>query len=522
VTFEVEASQALQFSPNGSYMIARGRHTCVNAMAPEPRQRPEQTLLTFDLLAGKMTLIKFLCPMPLSFDIDDFHLKVLRLSDDNAIELNTYKLPELIGMERFHLTYLPQNSCCPTCKQPLRLKSWVTLLGDGAESTIAVGHSRINLGLARLSDSICEPLILRTSKPRRSIAIPPLDSIVVVQRFSTSFPSLINLEGKVSTESFDQKNEGADFGDEVEDIPLEANENLANPLPSITRQMLPQFDNFWAQSGKETVLPENIENRIRLRVLRATNLLSNGDMITPEFKQSIIDILKNVHGDDFPFDEYDDFMRSVRELRDPELTIGRVMAEYSGGANGFGCKIPLFVQTFNFNDVRGTAKFSWSSSADVGWIEEELDWFYDQLLDLRSGSGRQWYPFDRLIVVESRMRFLYTSNSEQGERFRRFWSPAIEWADGKKAIEQPEARKAIDQKSSGNAESSKKKVDQSKAEALKNVDFYEKMSKEGPDGIMDKWKDVRKSLSDIAPGLGQFLDYRMQMRLAQSFENPEW
>lgn len=281
------------------------------------------------------------------------------------------------------------------------------------------------------------------------------------------------------------------------------------------------------------------------------NILSE-EPISPAGKKALVDILKNIYGDDFPFDDWDDFVQTLKEINDPEYSITAIMDEFWEDTEGVGCKFPLFVQPFNFNTPSVSASFSWSSAADVGWIEEHIGWSYQRLWEDVHEPSRDWYPFERLSILVARMIHLYKAETERGVRFRKYWSPMIERVYEQKLLDQPDTTGTTRQLPANpdiNVVELQEEQSTSIAIRMERIQRKKQRWKEGKlsfslgppnttitrkddtfldlldemdsdsKEIKERWKEARKSLSDIAPGLGQWMDHRIQSLLNRSFEN---
>ena len=169
------------------------------------------------------------------------------------------------------------------------------------------------------------------------------------------------------------------------------------------------------------------------------------------------------------------------------------------GDTGVGSQIPLPVQTFCFDEkaVDDQLSFRWSSAITVGWIEEDIDWYYQRFFDNQLEGARQWYEFPKYSQFSKRMEELRSDKTEVGARHRKFFgylgeTPKVDAPATAVRTYVPPHRSSFD--------------------VMSDI-LDDEIST--PQSMLVT-KEFFKAMSDLVPGMGQVFEHRLYKMLQQS------
>jgi hypothetical protein len=145
-----------------------GEATC-NAFFDESIDPGKRTITVFDLKQGYKATLTLSSDSKISIDIDDNVVRIYRVTREDAVEMNVYRLPDLISRECFNLTYIPSDCCRSTCGVSFQKACDVFVRHFGNSVNIVLSHGPVSISHGRLVGKACEPLILRTRKPTVSV-----------------------------------------------------------------------------------------------------------------------------------------------------------------------------------------------------------------------------------------------------------------------------------------------------------------------------------------------------------------
>jgi hypothetical protein len=196
--------------------------------------------------------------------------------------------------------------------------------------------------------------------------------------------------------------------------------------------------------------------------------------------------------------KWEEFREAMDDVKD-EFDIDTYMEKlFDPGRCGIGCSIPLLINTFFFKEVTDCNKtdLHWSSAMTVGWIEEDLEWFYDRLFRGDFEGARRWYAFPAYKALDAKVENLKSDKTSKGVRFRKIWQGFVEPSKKETLVELslPERENSCDTPLKG-----------PKDDTSRGGMFFPL-----------KLKEVFESVSDIVPGFGNFFEQRLRTMLNQS------
>jgi hypothetical protein len=252
------------------------------------------------------------------------------------------------------------------------------------------------------------------------------------------------------------------------------------------------------------VAPENIESTLQELEKMWASKLCIGKEAESRARDSLMHY-KTILGEDFfPWDTWAEFREAMDETVD-NMSFDKYMSGiFEPGKCGIGCSIPIPVNTFHFQEQpteNGNLDFRWSSAMAIGWIEEDLKWFYDRLFGGDFEGARLWYPFPAYHAANARAEVLKADTTEKGARFRRVWEGKPD--PNVQAIE-PTFEQRLEL-----ALPQREGVAESESDLKENI---------GIGGLLlpIKLKEVFNAVSDVVPGFGSFFEKRMHIMLNQS------
>jgi hypothetical protein len=211
---------------------------------------------------------------------------------------------------------------------------------------------------------------------------------------------------------------------------------------------------------------------------------------------------KNLLGDEyFPWDSWEEFHEAMDNVKDEFDFDAYMKGLFEPGNCGIGCNNPLPVNTFFYQEgaESSEADFRWSSAMAVGWIEEDLKWFYDRLFGGDFAGARRWYPFPAYHALNARVEVLKADKTEKGARFRKVWEGQPD------SSTQPTLEQRLELALPERESSKETEPDMKPRNGIGGVLFPIKL------------KEVFEAVSDVVPGFGNFFEQRMHMMLNQSF-----
>jgi hypothetical protein len=456
-----------------------------------------------DLVDGKTIEVTLASECNLSIDLDDETLYTYRLTRDGAIESSLYSLPDLELSKRQYLTFIPAQCCCQTCGKPFEPHCYISIMEYQEVKSVVLGHSPLNIGRASAKTQACEPLILR-------ITSPPVDRLNLggksnledcfVITSSRMFLKVLNDQGNLLENAF------ADLRRYCETPGTGCSCCIctAEAPPSITSADyigIPQtrilVSDFLDTTGKHFE-PELVEELLRRTELTRTKQLRFTKSAEVSTRSSLLQY-KRILGDEyFPWDSWEEFHEAMEYIED-EFDFNAYMEKlFEPGKCGIGCNMPLFINTFSFEDGTNPGQLGvhWSSAMTVGWIEEDLKCFYDRLFGGDFEGARMWYPFPAYCALNARVEKLKSDNTPRGARFRKIWDGAVDPSNEETlaAISLPERENSSDTTLDGPRD------------------------RTGVGGILFplKLKEIFESVSDVVPGFGNFFEQRLRTMLNQS------
>ena len=169
----------------------------------------------------------------------------------------------------------------------------------------------------------------------------------------------------------------------------------ADALPTMRPRIgaIPQMQTIIADykmTTGERIQKEDVEERIKKFETDKANTLeaTEEDALTPE------DVKKLMGEEAFPWDSWGEFSEYLAETRDVWDHEAHLEKFYEPGNRGVGCRIPVLVQTFLFDQQAETDfNFRWSSAIGVGWTEEDIKIVYRRIFSGSGAGTRRWYTF---------------------------------------------------------------------------------------------------------------------------------
>ena len=488
-------------------MVVQGRDNFNNDFM-EGMPKDVNTIRTFDLVTGSSSVVTLSNRFRLSVMVDDEALRVYRLTDTGAVEMYMYHLPDLIGFEQYCLTFVPLQCLCSDCGITLNSDCHVAVTEYQGIRSIFLSHGAVNYGRAAISQQTCHPLVLRVSHPPISAARTSMDQSLVATIEKTSFPPLLTDEGQIRHGAFDVLRQLS-----TEEVGNAGNQDADNTKTDVyteskcAKQMFAIVCNSRHRSG--TLLqPYEFEKILRQEEAMATVALAFGANVEKEVKEFYDSVLS----DFIPFDTWEDFKATLEELQDAEEFAK--FAEFIGfETNGVGCSLPLFVETIKFNsggkvendevDNNDRRDFAWSSAADVGWIEESMEWFFERFLQSDFAAARRWYEFRRYrdLPLAQKMR---NASPHDPKQFRRALQTRKKRKKSKRSeenVENKEGSKEMDQEE-GNE---------------KDEDDDDDDDDNDPEPLLFM-KEFLDQFEDMMPGFGKYLKTRLEVMLNRSVQ----
>ncbi|KAH7388926.1 hypothetical protein BKA64DRAFT_679367 [Cadophora sp. MPI-SDFR-AT-0126] len=498
---DVESAHAMFFSTDGRYLIVQAQENFKNDLMSLQRSRHLWGVILCDLHEGTATGAALVSDSPVSVDARDEVLCTYRLTRDGAVESTTYTLPGLILTQRQFLTFIPDGCCCSTCGQGFDSQCNVSVVENDGGVLAILGHTKVGFGRTTMNKEVCQPLMIRITTPPVELDVNGIQEAVLSVGSKRLFPALLDDQGQVLDNAFSP---GAD---DPRKACMESQEGNCycekcllkamaqdNPLDvSWIPQMATNISDFKLPSGLP-VPPEQVEDLHGLSEkagIKDTCIWEHSD----QSARDSIERMKGVLGDEtFPWDSWAEFKEAMEEMKD-DFDLEKYMNHmFEPGNCGSGCKIPLFVHTFRFDDSDEPNGFHWSSATTTGWLEEDLVWYYERFFNGSFEGARCWYEFPAYKALSVKMDKLNQDKTAKGRRFRRYFGSRTD-----------KQGKILDSNSPD-----KDSEDVFEKDGIRFDDEMKPMIT----GLI--FKDIFESMSDLVPGLGEVFEQRMHTMFSQS------
>lgn len=491
---EVVSTQAIKLSPDGRYIVVQAHESLKNDACSIRGNHGLWSVVLCDLLEGKTIGASLTSTYNVSIALDDESLHVYRLTRDGAIESSKFMLPELVLSERQYLAVIPANCCCSTCGKAFDSQCNVSTMEYEDVKSVLLGHTPINIDRSSINTVTCEPLIVRITSPSVELKLVDIQDALLLIHSSRLFPKILNHQGEIIDDAFTNPRRtcimelGVHCSCAV--CSTESESNASSCKSSKTAQMQTDISSFQLPSGLP-IPPQQIEETHRL----SENAIVKALSVPKETKleeQKHISRLQAILGDEiFPWDSFIEFQEAMEEIKEIFDQKAYVKSFSESGKFGIGCQIPLFVHTFTFFD-NDEEDLHWSSARTVGWIEEDLGWFYERFFESSFEGARRWYEFPAYHAINKKLVELKSDKSSKGDRFRKYFGEE----EGKGKVQE--------------ISSLKKKSNNS---SVAVIEFDDKTKSLVPGLIM---KDVFNTMSDVVPGLGKVFEERFHRMMSQS------
>ncbi|PVH72339.1 hypothetical protein DL98DRAFT_610936 [Cadophora sp. DSE1049] len=501
VSIDVESARAIFFSTDGRYVLVQAQENFKNDLMSLQRSRNLWGVILCDLQEGTTIGAALVSDSPVSVDTRDEILCTYRLTRNGAVESTTYTLPGLILTQRQYLTFIPDGCCCSTCGQGFDSQCKVSVVEHEGGVLAILGHTTVGLGRASMNNEVCQPLMIRITTPPVELNVNGIREAVLAIGSKRLFPAVLDDKGQILDNAFSLR------ADDPRKVCVEAQEadcycekclleamKQDNPL-DITwiPQMEAKISDFKLPSGL-AVPPEQVEDLHRLSEkagIKDTCIWEHSD----QSARDSIERMKVVLGDEsFPWDSWAEFKEAMEDIKD-DFDLEKYMNHmFEPGNCGSGCKIPLFVHTFSFDDSNELNDFHWSSATTTGWLEEDLVWYYERFFNGSFEGARCWYEFPAYKALGAKMDMLKQDKTAKGKRFRRYF---------------------------GSRTDKQGKMLESGLPDKNGEDVFEKDGMKFDDELKPMvtgliMKDIFESMSDLVPGLGRVFEQRMHTMFSQS------
>jgi hypothetical protein len=510
LTIEGNPTQAIRFSQNGRYIAIQARQAFKNGFINFRTSQNLWSIVLCDLVESKTIEATLANESNLSIDLRNEIVYTYRLTRGGAIESTLYSLPDLGLAQRMYLTFIPVGCCCQTCGKPFYPQCDISIIEQQGLKHVILGHNTpLNIGRVSMETQACEPLMLRITSPPVELQnlgsksnIGDQDGSFIITS-SNSFPEILNAEKELLENAFADSQRYC----EKKGTTCSCRICSAEALPNSTlleargiKQMrhLVSDSKLVELATGESLEPEQVEWFIQKLEMNTIKKLALEKSSEHDTRRSLMR-LKKIYGDDyFPWDSWVDFREAMEDTRNEFDFNAYIEKLFEPGNCGIGCQIPLFINTFSFNNGKDSAEldFHWSSALTGGWIEEDVKLFYDRLFGGDFEGARKWYPFPAYFTLSARLEKLQSDQTPKGVRYRKLWGEGD---------------------------------DSNERETLMEISLPERessgdMALEGPkDGIAQggllfplRLKEVFESISDVVPGFGNFFEQRLRTVLNQS------
>ncbi|KAL2066085.1 hypothetical protein VTL71DRAFT_2156 [Oculimacula yallundae] len=502
VVLDVDSAHAISFSSGGRYLMIQGQEGFKNDLMNLRKSSNLWGLILCDLQEGKSIGAALISEFPVTFDVGDQVLHTYRLTREGAIEDTTYGLPGLILIQRQYLTFIAAGCCCSTCGKSFESQCHVSVVEHEGGIMAILGHTRIGLGRAPMSKDVCQPLMIRVTTPPVDLNIGGIQESVFAVSSTRLFPAVLSGDGEILDDAFAARISSRGGCIRLENTgclcrvcSLQAAETDKSIDITWIPQMETKISDFKLASGL-AVPPEQIEELHCLAEKAGTNDTCVWEISRNRAEDAIMR-MKGILGDEvFPWDSWTEFKEAMEEIKDVFNIHEYTKRMFEPGHCGIGCQIPLFVHTFHFGERDKPNDFHWSSSTTVGWLEEDLAWYYERAFGGAFEGERRWYDFPAYKSLSLKMHKLQQDKTAKGKRFRKYFGSGLDKKGKPLEIELPDKDK-----------------DGKHVFVKDGVEYTDEMKPMVTGLIM---KDIFDSMSDLVPGLGKVFEMRMHTMFEQS------
>lgn len=505
----------------------------------------------FDLVTGFRTTLLLTSSTKLSVDIDDSCVRIYRVTRDDAVEMNVFQLPDLVKMERFNLSYIPADCCCVTCGIAFQRDCDVFVQHRNDSVNVILSHGTVHVGQGPLQSQACEPIILRAGKPNLSLDIAANDALIperniglcpiilnaigefdlgILKDCAQSDPDQLQIGGQEPKEEFpphrdDEESVKAralrqlswglfqiadmnEFKSSNEELTTQLGTLLQVARREAVKQPVLQILSFKDLKHNKRLELEQVESAVKELEDYATSTL----VLTTtgrDWGQRAWDSFRATKaGQALPFDSWAEVKELALEMEEDQDFHSHFQRLWPPGQSGLGTKIPILIHTFLLGrdsvsaDGRASPHLQWSCAVDIGWIEENIDWWYERLFLDRFEDLRAWYNFPAMYKAGARFSKLVNADTPEGERLRKSLSPFF--SKTAPSIEHKDEA-VIDY--DGEASTAKKDQGDDRLDVFGSLELDEYM------------ENMEEAFSALSPGLGEFMKTRMKWMVRKCFEH---
>jgi len=418
-----------------------------------------------------------------------------RLTRDGAVECSLYSLPDMVLSKRQHLTFIPAHCSCSTCGQHFEPNCTISIMEYQGVKSVVLGHNAVNIGFANVRKEVCEPLILRITSPPVDLNLLDIRDAIFTVLSSRLFPKILNEREELLDDAFAASRQVCPESCSCYICTAEALSKDSASKTTRIIQMETIVTDFKLASGKQLPLGE-VEAFHRTSEADGVKALSVWDDVDFDPQRSLNQLKRTFGEEHLPWESWTEFREHMEEIKDEWDYDAYMKKMFKPGDCGIGCKIPVFVYTFCFNEDglvedSDDKTFHWSCAKTIGWLEEDIEWLYDRFFGGDFSRARRWYTFIAYDVLSAKIDGLKADNTEKGRRYRKYFSGHME---NGLAVPLPEKKKV--------------KRDQTDDDEAEDDD-----DPKLPTLIM---KDVFESMSDLVPGLGKIFEQRLHTMLNSS------
>lgn len=517
---EDNSTQPLLYSPNGRYLALKAQETFKYAWTYNLSQSVGSVILC-DLVEGRTVVATPTIASNISIDIDDELLYVYNLTREGGIQCSSYELPSLELKQRQYLTFIPADCSCSTCGNPIQEAPNISIIEYEGVKFVALSHVPMKIGTTTFCTQACQPLMLRITSPPVELNLEAVHDALLTISSTKLFPKVLDEQYELRVDAFSQSYRSCtDKPGDGCTCPVCRANALPNTDPKITA--VPQMQIIMTDfelAGGERIMPGDVEGQLK----KFKNAKAK-EMATKEENTFTPEDAKYILGEEtFPWDTWEEFRDFMEEIKDEFDYEAHMQKFYDPENRGVGCRIPLQVQTFSFEeDDEPDKNFRWSSAIGVGWIEEDIKLIYRRMFSGSMTGARRWYSFPAFQTLMPRIQELTTDKSSKGQRFRRIYGKRLELGgeqvDTDALTEEPSPAKE-DEKS----EIAMFKITTRKGKQLKSRAPTIKLKENELWDPLLPINDVLDSLSDVVPGMGDIFKHRMKSIMMQDLvsEMPE-
>ncbi|KAL3425246.1 hypothetical protein PVAG01_04527 [Phlyctema vagabunda] len=499
LTPEVEAIQAIRFSPNGRYILIQAHDAIKNDLTNFQVLENDAHIMLCDLVEGRTVGLRLTKDSGISIDLFNDQINVYRLTRAGAVEERVYILPELKLTERRYLTFLPAQMCCTSCGITYDTGCNILLLDPEGTRSVMLSHKMANIGTAVMKGQECDPLILRLTGP--SIQLDIIEDNLVTGEFIDLFPQVLNENNELLPSSFSTSKTLCIKTIDCECWGCTRNKREVlilreNISPSLIEQVKLLSEDYRDTQGQH-ISPQDFQSFLQGLESKAAKALVRKD--DGNTSQQWHASMKRALGDDgFPFESWEEFESTMNDMKDVFDFHKHMKEIYKPGQFGVGCKIPILVQTFYFeNGLRNKQdEFHWSSAIGVGWIEEDFEWFHQRFFDNKLQDARSWYGFRAYQEYDNKIKKLLIDKGPKGRRMRKYFG-AMSTNVSKSVIDMPDTP----------SNRNKTEEEHTDAGSINNESSDETLP------YFSLPKEYLESMSDVAPGMRRFFELQVHQMI---------